>query len=94
MAKIESPASEAMDADFLKRTVGNPLSEALTSLVMAQPADPIEFIGEALLAFVKRREEEERVRSLEKRRERQRLVPNFVLYPPWRENCTPWLLVL
>lgn len=50
-----------MDAEFLKRTVGDPLSEALTSLVMEQPADPIEFIGEALLDYVRRREEEAKV---------------------------------
>lgn len=58
MAKI---IPGAMDAEFLKRTVGDPLSEALTSLVMEQPADPIEFIGEALLDYVKRREEEAKV---------------------------------
>eukprot|EP00903_Cladosiphon_okamuranus_P011859 g11140.t1 len=47
-----------MDAEFLKRTVGEPLSDALTSLVVAQPSDPIEFIGEALLDFIKRKEAE------------------------------------
>ncbi|CAN0429339.1 unnamed protein product, partial [Scytosiphon promiscuus] len=47
-----------MDADFLKRTVGEPLSAALTSLVVAQPTDPIEFIGDALLDFIKRKEVE------------------------------------
>ncbi|CAN0064085.1 unnamed protein product [Pylaiella littoralis] len=56
-AKIGS-AGAAMDAEFLKRTVGEPLSEALTSLVVAQPADPIEFIGEALLDYINRREAE------------------------------------
>lgn len=56
-------ATSAMDADFLKRTVGRPLSEALTSLVIAQPTDPIEFIGEALLDYIKRREDEMTVRS-------------------------------
>lgn len=60
MAKVASPAG-GMDAEFLVRTVGDPLSEALTSLVIEQPADPIEFIGEALLDYVKRREEEEEV---------------------------------
>ncbi|CBN73873.1 conserved unknown protein [Ectocarpus siliculosus] len=56
-AKIGA-ADSAMDAEFLKRTVGEPLSDALTALVVAQPADPIEFIGEALLDFIKRREAE------------------------------------
>ncbi len=50
-----------MDAEFLKRTVGEPLSDALASLVVAQPADPIEFIGEALLDHIKRREGELKV---------------------------------
>lgn len=50
-----------MDADFLKRSVGEPLSEALASLVVTQPADPIEFIGEALLDYIKRREVEAKV---------------------------------
>lgn len=59
MAKASSSA--AMDADFLKHTVGNPLSEALTSLVVAQPADPIEYIGEALLEYIKRMEAETKV---------------------------------
>lgn len=58
-AKISS--STDMDADFLKRTVGKPLSEALASLVIAQPQDPIEFIGEALLDYIKRRETETQV---------------------------------
>lgn len=53
--------SAAMDAEFLKRTVGEPLSDALSSLVVAQPADPIEFIGEALLDFIKRKEDEAQV---------------------------------
>lgn len=54
-------AEVAMDAGFLKRTVGKPLSEAMTSLVVTQPADPVEFIGEALLDFVKRQEAETKV---------------------------------
>ncbi|CAN0031897.1 unnamed protein product, partial [Scytosiphon promiscuus] len=56
-AQVDSPRA-AMDADFLKRTVGEPLSAALTSLVVAQPTDPIEFIGDALLDFIKRKEVE------------------------------------
>lgn len=60
-AKVGSPGA-AMDAEFLKRTVGEPLSEALTSLVVAQPADPIEFVGEALLDYIKRREAELQVK--------------------------------
>lgn len=51
----------AMDAEFLKRTVGEPLSEALTSLVVAQPPDPIEFIGEALLGYIDRRKADTKV---------------------------------
>eukprot|EP00752_Nemacystus_decipiens_P007983 g7132.t1 len=58
MAATVGSASAAMDAEFLKRTVGEPLSDALTSLVVAQPADPIEFIGEAMLDFIKRKEAE------------------------------------
>lgn len=62
-AKVGSTGA-AMDAEFLKRTVGEPLSDALTSLVVAQPADPIEFIGEALLDFIKRKEAESKVSSV------------------------------
>lgn len=61
MAATVGSAGAAMDAEFLKRTVGEPLSDALTSLVVAQPADPIEFIGEALLDFIKRKEAETNV---------------------------------
>lgn len=60
-AKVSS--STDMDADFLKRTIGKPLSEALASLVIAQPPDPIEFIGEALLDYIKRRDTETQVRK-------------------------------
>ncbi|CAM9257044.1 unnamed protein product [Ectocarpus sp. 12 AP-2014] len=58
MAAQVGAADSAMDAEFLKRTVGEPLSDALTALVVAQPGDPIEFIGEALLDFIRRREAE------------------------------------
>lgn len=61
MAAAVGSAGAAMDAEFLKRTVGEPLSDALTSLVVAQPADPIEFIGEALLDFINRKEAESKV---------------------------------
>lgn len=60
MAKVNP--GPAMDTEFLKRTVGEPLSQALTLLVVAQPADPIEFIGEALLDYIKRREAETKVK--------------------------------
>lgn len=59
MAKVSAGA--AMDAEFLKRTVGEPLSEALTSLVVAQPPDPIDFIGEALLDYIERRKADTKV---------------------------------
>lgn len=77
--------TSAMDADFLKRTVGRPLSEALTSLVIAQPTDPIEFIGEALLDYIKRREDETTVRSNKVRkyvpmRRRSRKKKMFVVF--------------
>lgn len=64
MAAKVGAADSVMDAEFLKRTVGEPLSDALTALVVAQPADPIEFIGEALLDFIKRREAEAKVWEL------------------------------
>lgn len=52
-----------MDADFLKRTVGGPLSQSLTAMVIAQPEDPVEYLGKALLDHVRRVEESERKES-------------------------------
>ena len=46
-----------MDAEYLKRVVGVPLSEALTAMVVAQPQDAVEFLGQALLDHVRRAEE-------------------------------------
>ncbi|KAJ1460052.1 hypothetical protein M885DRAFT_612694 [Pelagophyceae sp. CCMP2097] len=46
----------AMDADYLKGTVGQPLKMALAALVVAQPADAIEYVGAYLLAHVAREE--------------------------------------
>jgi hypothetical protein len=42
-----------LDAEYLKNTVGSVLADALTNAVIQQPADPIEYIGNFLLNFVK-----------------------------------------
>lgn len=63
------------------------MSEALTSLVIAQPTDPIEFIGEALLDYIKRREDETTVRSnrarkyvpIRRRSRKQKLFVGFIV---------------
>ena len=47
-----------MDAEYLKTTVGDPLKQALTSLVVVQPPDAIEYIGNYLLEHVKKVEGE------------------------------------
>ena len=45
-----------MDAEYLKETVGAPLSDALATLVTVQPADAVDYIGKYLLAYVEREE--------------------------------------
>ena len=57
----EAKSGAGMDTEFLQRTVGEALSEALTMLVVAQPVDPVEFIGRSLLDYIKRREIETQV---------------------------------
>ncbi|CAM9737764.1 unnamed protein product [Ascophyllum nodosum] len=52
----EAKSGAGMDTEFLQRTVGEALSEALAMLVVAQPVDPVEFIGRSLLDYIKRRE--------------------------------------
>jgi hypothetical protein len=46
-----------MDADYLKRTVGEPLASGLTAMLVKQPEDPVDFLGAYLLDYVQRNEE-------------------------------------
>jgi Dpy-30 motif len=46
-----------MDSDYLKRSIGGPLSDALVAMVVAQPEDSVQFLGEALLDYVRRAED-------------------------------------
>ncbi|CAM9321950.1 unnamed protein product, partial [Phaeothamnion confervicola] len=52
-----------MDADYLKRTVGDPLSEALARMVVAQPTDAVGYIGDYLLNYVAQRKMEIRLKA-------------------------------
>mmetsp|Transcript_30520 Transcript_30520/g.68438 ORF Transcript_30520/g.68438 Transcript_30520/m.68438 type:complete len:412 (-) Transcript_30520:288-1523(-) len=45
-----------MDAAYLKKTVGQPLTNALTSMVTDQPRDPVEYIGQYLIRYADREE--------------------------------------
>lgn len=38
-----------MDAEYLKSTVGGPLSEGLAQVAISQPDDPVEFLAHFLL---------------------------------------------
>ncbi len=44
-----------MDALYLKENVQEALAEALTSVVVGTPDDPIEYIGKYLLQYVERK---------------------------------------
>jgi hypothetical protein len=50
-----------MDAKYLKTNVDEALTEALSSMAVSQPDDPIEYIGNYLLQWVARREKRELV---------------------------------
>jgi Dpy-30 motif len=56
---LHLPAAQraAMDSDYLKRSIGGPLSDALVAMVVAQPEDSVQFLGEALLDYVRRAED-------------------------------------
>lgn len=43
-----------MDALYLKENINNAISEALTSMVVSVPDDPIEYLGTYLLNYVER----------------------------------------
>jgi Dpy-30 motif len=49
-----------MDSDYLKCSIGGPLSDALVAMVVAQPEDSVQFLGEALLDYVRRAEDASR----------------------------------
>ena len=46
----------AHDADYLKATVGPALVQAMTSMVVTQPPDAVDYLGNYLLAYVEREE--------------------------------------
>ncbi len=52
-----------MDALYLKENINNAISEALTSMVVQSPDDPIEYLGSYLLNYVDRHIEKKEVRS-------------------------------
>jgi len=45
-----------MDAAYLKKAVGQPLTNALTSMVTDQPRDPVEYLGTYLIRYADRDE--------------------------------------
>ena len=51
----------AMDADFLKKHVGDALTGGMSAVNLYQPADPVEFLGQYLLKYVANAEQNERV---------------------------------
>lgn len=48
-----------MDAEYLKKTVGPALTQAMTSMIVEQPRDAVEYVGNYLLAYVDREEGKE-----------------------------------
>lgn len=44
-----------MDASYLNNNVNAALSEAVTSMAVLSPDDPVEFLGQYLLKFVERK---------------------------------------
>ena len=44
-----------MDALYLKENIQDALSQALTSMVISSPDDPIEFLGNYMLNYVERK---------------------------------------
>lgn len=52
-----------MDSDYLKKTVGQPLTEALASLVDCQCHDSVEYIGYYLIHYVERHRTEQKVKN-------------------------------
>jgi len=48
-----------MDAEFLKTSVGKALASAVTSMVIKQPEDAVEYLGNFLLDYVATQEKEE-----------------------------------
>ena len=44
-----------MDAQYVKNNVNTALVEALTSMAVTQPDDPIEFLGKYLMHWVERK---------------------------------------
>eukprot|EP00947_MAST-08B_sp_MAST-8B-sp1_P005551 g5551.t1 len=49
-----------MDADFLKKHVGDALTGGMSAVNLYQPADPVEFLGQYLLKYVANAEQNER----------------------------------
>ena len=44
-----------MDAIYLKENIQSAITEALTSMVVSTPEDPIEYLGNYLLNYVERK---------------------------------------
>lgn len=78
------------DAAYLQSTVSGALSDALAATVEAQPEDPVAYLGNYLLAHVRRMEAIEKVRA-----EAACIVPTFLVLAArpraslgrWRPCC-------
>lgn len=57
-----------MDAAYLRSNVSDALSQGLAATLVAQPDDPVEYLGRYLLKYVERKEAEEKVRDATARR--------------------------
>ncbi len=50
-----------MDAAYLQREIGPALAKGLAALAVAQPADPVEYLGLWLLQHIKNKEQDGKV---------------------------------
>jgi hypothetical protein len=47
-----------MDTDYLKSSVGDALTQGLAAVAVKQPNDPVEFLGNFLVAYVDTKQKE------------------------------------
>lgn len=52
-----------MDNDYLKASVGDALTQGLSAVAVKQPDDPVEFLGNFLIAYVDTKQKEMEVRD-------------------------------
>ncbi|KAA6358874.1 MAG: hypothetical protein EZS28_045599, partial [Streblomastix strix] len=60
-----------LDSEYLKEAVGETLAEALASVTIYQPSDPIEYVGRFLLQHVRNKRRHEKEKALEEEANRR-----------------------